>query len=202
MIQLKVLKASLSDDTDVRQKISRIFVEGFYQWLHFFSKDKAKLTKAFAHMFRLDNFYVAVTEKNAIVGISACTNGRQPSVHIDKKEMRRHLGFFRGTIAGQILRGEFENHPYPFEVAATMGSVEFVAVDPAYRGQGVASALLHYIHKEEPYQKFVLEVADTNTNAVKLYENLGYTELTRIAQKHPRQSGINHLLYLQYEKQG
>lgn len=42
---------------DARMKISELFVDGFYQWLKYFSKDKAKLAKAFQYMFNLEVFY-------------------------------------------------------------------------------------------------------------------------------------------------
>ncbi|MGG4342132.1 hypothetical protein [Paenibacillus lautus] len=45
---------------DARAQISHIFAEGFSQWLGYFSKDKEKIERAFAHMFNLDQFYVAV----------------------------------------------------------------------------------------------------------------------------------------------
>ena len=41
---------------DVNDKISRIFVDGFYQWLLYFSKDKKRLINAFSHMLNTDIF--------------------------------------------------------------------------------------------------------------------------------------------------
>ncbi|MEI4771402.1 hypothetical protein WAX74_17385 [Psychrobacillus sp. FJAT-51614] len=40
----------------------------------FFSKDKNKIAKAFAHMFVLNQFYVAIAN-NKIGGMTACTDG-------------------------------------------------------------------------------------------------------------------------------
>ncbi|MFJ7309643.1 hypothetical protein [Peribacillus frigoritolerans] len=48
------------DDMDVRMQISEIFAEGFTQWLGYFSKGQNIIAKAFAHMFVLDQFYVAI----------------------------------------------------------------------------------------------------------------------------------------------
>jgi ribosomal protein S18 acetylase RimI-like enzyme len=50
------------------------------------------------------------------------------------------------------------------------------------------------------YDEYILEVADTNTAAVKLYEKLGYKEFKRIKEKHSRISGINYLIYVRYKK--
>lgn len=54
---------------EIKPQISQIFVEGFYQWLRFFSKDKVKLTNAFAHMFNTDCFFIAA-ENGSVTGIS------------------------------------------------------------------------------------------------------------------------------------
>jgi ribosomal protein S18 acetylase RimI-like enzyme len=75
-----------------------------------------------------------------------------------------------------------------------MGSIEFVATSPDFRRQGAGFALLSYIMEETPYETYVLEVADTNTNAIGLYEKLGFREMKRI--KAPRGSGVNFFIYM------
>ncbi|ULL14972.1 GNAT family N-acetyltransferase [Paenibacillus sp. H1-7] len=182
-----------------KMKISEIFVDGFYQWLHFFSKDKGKLTRAFCHMFNHQVFYVAVKD-DEIAGITACTDGKVSSVHLDRKELQKHLGFFKGTIAYFVLKHEFVNKAYPFEITKGMGTVEFVATSANYRGQGVATAIIKDIMDSTPYEVYVLEVADTNTNAVKLYEKLGFSEFLRTEHKHSKRSGFNYLVYMKYLK--
>lgn len=184
---------------NIRKKISDIFVDGFIQWLQYFSKDSEKLSRAFAHMFILDSFYIAVMDGQP-AGIAACTDGKTPPIRLQSKELRRHLGLIMGTIAGKILKRELENHPYPFPVESGWGSVEFVATDAKHRGKGVASSIIQHIVAETPYSTYILEVADTNTSAVKLYEKLGFREFMRTPQKHSKQSGIDHLVYMKYQK--
>ena len=94
-------------DLDVRTQISEIFAEGFTQWLVFFSKDKNIIAKAFAHMFVLDQFYIAIVN-DKVAGVTACTDGKTLSVRLNKKELRKHLGFFKGSMAGIFLKKEFE----------------------------------------------------------------------------------------------
>lgn len=183
-----------------RKKISDIFVGGFMQWLQYFSKDAEKLSRAFAHMFVLEAFYVAVVD-GEIAGITACTDGKTPPVRLQPSELRRHLGFVMGSIAGMMLKRELENHPYPFPIEPGTGSVEFVATDGNYRGKGVASAIIRHIISDTPYSAYVLEVADTNTSAVRLYEKLGFREFLRVPHKYSKQSGINHLVYMKCEKE-
>ncbi len=170
---MKIIRAiEFGNSTNAAMEISTIFVEGFYQWLHFFSKDKDKLIRAFAHMFQLDTFYAAVID-GELAGITACTDGKQPVVVLKK---------------------------YPFAIKKEMGMIEFVATSPRHRGQGIASAVIGHIIASTPYREYALEVADTNINAVKLYEKLGFREFMRVKQKNSKQSGINHLVYMKYEK--
>ncbi len=184
---------------EAKMKISKIFVDGFYQWLNYFSKDKDILTKAFSHMFNLDIFYVAVID-GEIAGIAACSDGKAASVHLERAELKKHLGFFMGNLTYFILKKEFEEKAYPFEITNGMGLVEFVATSTNHRGQGVASEIMKHIFSSTPHYTYALEVADTNTNAVKLYEKLGYSEFLRIKQKHSKQSGVNNLVYMKYIK--
>ncbi|MFA5527026.1 MAG: GNAT family N-acetyltransferase [Peptostreptococcales bacterium] len=191
---MKIIRANeFGNDTKI--KISKIFVDGFYQWLNFFSKDKDKLTKAFSHMFNLEFFYVAIID-GEIAGIAACADGKVPSVHLKSQELKKHLGFFMGIITYFILKREFEQKLYPFEITKGMGMVEFVATSTKFRGQGVASAIMKHILDSTPYDVYALEVADTNIKAIKLYEKLGYSEFLRIKQKHSKQSGVNNLVYM------
>jgi ribosomal protein S18 acetylase RimI-like enzyme len=46
------------------------------------------------------------------------------------------------------------------------------------------------------YEKYILEVADTNEQAFRLYEKLGYREVYRIKQKYAKSIGINYLIYM------
>lgn len=150
-------------------------------------------------MFNLDVFYIAVID-GEIAGIAACTDGKVSSVHLKSQELKKHLGFFMRTITYFILKREFEEKLYPFEITKGMGMVEFIAISIKYRGQGVASAIMKHIFDFTPYDVYALEVADTNTNAVKLYKKLGYSEFLRIRQKHSKKSGVNYLVYMKYIK--
>lgn len=187
-------------DLDVRTQMSEIFAEGFTQWLVFFSKDKNIIAKAFAHMFVLDQFYIAIAN-DKVAGVTACTDGKISSVRLNKKELRKHLGFFKGSMAGIFLKKEFEA---PFENSPpNTGSIEFVGTAPEFRGQGVASQIIQHILENTTYNNYVIEeVADTNTPAMNLYKKLGFEEYKRkvIPQKVAKKIGINNFLSLKYVK--
>ncbi len=187
-------------DMEVRGEISKIFAEGFTQWLSYFSKDKDKIARAFAHMFVLDQFYVAIAE-NKIAGMAACTDCRTWSVLLDSKELRRHLGFIRGSIAALVLKKEFQS-PYNNPAPET-GSIEFVGTAIEFRGQGVASQMIEFIIENTPYREYLIEeVADTNIPAMKLYKKLGFREYKQkpIPEGRRKKIGINNLVSLKYVK--
>src|SRR5690606_33782239 len=109
-------------------------------------------------MFNPDVFYVAVID-GEIAGVAACADRNSSSVHIDRKELRKHLGFIMGTIASYILRRQFELKQYPFEIEEGMGMVEFVSTSSKFRGRGAATAIINHILESTSYNVFALEVA-------------------------------------------
>lgn len=197
---IEIVRANTVGES-ARSKISDIFVTGFIRWLGYFSKDPQQLSRAFAHMFLLDSFFVALVD-GQVAGIAACTDGVSLSVRLNAKELRRHLGLFRGSVAKMVLKSQFENHPYPFTVEPGWGSVEFVVTDAQHRGQGIASAILAHIVRATPFNAYVLEVADTNLPAISLYEKFGFKEFMRVAEPYSKRSGINYLVYMKYEPAG
>lgn len=100
---MEEIKKSDEFGDNIKDEISVIFVDGFFHWLTFFSKDKERLRMALAHMFRPELFYVAVLDGKP-VGIAACTDGKEPPVRLNMKELRHHLGWIKGMIAGIVLR--------------------------------------------------------------------------------------------------
>ena len=175
-----------------RGQMGDVFADGFYQWLKIFSRDKKRLARALDHMFDLDRFYVAV-ENGKIAGFASC--GQKPSpVSFDKRTLRKVLGFIRGSITYIALTKNLVNGTYPFELLPQTGSVEFVTVAPEFRGRGVAGGLVAHVMEVSGYSEFVLEVADTNTSAVKAYEKLGFEGF--LQKPAPKGSGFNHFVYM------
>lgn len=193
------IRADLTE-LDVRRQMSEIFADGFAQWLEYFSKDKNIIAKAFAHMFVLDQFYVAVVE-NKIAAMAACTDCRAFAVRLDKKELRKHLGIIKGSIAGVVLKKEFES---PFiNPAQETGSIEYVGTAFEFRGQGAASQVIRYIIEKTPYKEYLIEeVADTNLPALNLYNKLGFMEYKRksLPPNRAKKAGINSIVSLKYVK--
>lgn len=197
---ITIIRGDRIKDLDVRAGMAKIFSEGFTQWLTFFSKDQERIAKAFAHIFVLDQFYLAVAGQE-IAGMAACTDCKTLSVRLNKKELRRHLGLYKGLLAGIFLKKEFER---PFSnPPVNTGSIEFVGTSSQFRGQGVASKIMLYIIENTPFQEYIIEeVADTNIPAMKLYEKLGFTEYKSkpVPQKEAEKIGIHRFVSLKFLK--
>ncbi|MCU6709947.1 GNAT family N-acetyltransferase [Paenibacillus sp. J5C_2022] len=185
---------------DVRSQMSEIFADGFTQWLGFFSKDSSKIARAFAHMFDLSQFYLAMSG-DKVAAMAAVTDGTAYSVILQAKPLRQHLGLLKGSIAGFVLKKEFQvllDNP-----ELDKCSIEFVGTALAFRGQGAASQVINHIVTTKSYKEFLIEeVADTNIPAMNLYNKLGFTEYKRkaIPKKQVEKIGINHLISLKYVK--
>lgn len=187
-------------ELDVRSQMSEIFADGFTQWLGFFSKDRNKIAKAFAHIFVLNQFYLAMSG-DEVAAMAACTDGTELSVRLNTKQLIKHLGYYKGILAGLMLKREFQ---VPFKnPTCDKCSIEFVGTAFEFRGQGAASQVITHILESKSYNEYLIEeVADTNIPAMKLYEKLGFKEYKRKAfpEKLAKKNGINHLISLRYLK--
>ena len=182
-------------ETDLRPQLSHVFIEGFYSWVSYFHKDKVKLKATFVHAFILPNFYVSMVD-DEVAAMVACTQGYSP-IQLDRKVFSKTLGLIRGNIAYFMLKRHMVRNSYPFTLSPKTGSIEFVATAPNHRQKGIAHDLILHTMQNNPYDAYVLEVAGNNTNALKLYEKLGFKEIKRI--KAPRNSGVGSFLYMRRE---
>jgi ribosomal protein S18 acetylase RimI-like enzyme len=193
IMEIKLAK-DMSDN--IREKMSELFVEAFEKDLKIISRDTNKLTKAFSHMFVLDYFYVGIID-NEVAGMMACVDKEHYCINHSRKTLIKNLGIIKGLLANMIFTKYFNKYPkYPVEIDEKTGSIEFVATNKKYRKKGVASSIMEHIFSLDTYEKYILEVADTNEQAFRLYEKLGYREVYRIKQKHVKNIGINYLVYM------
>ena len=196
-MDVEFIKASeLSDNP--RSALSMIFVEGWYDVLKMLCKDKAKLQRAFEHIFNLEDFYVALVDKEimAFVAVSKRENDRRV-VQFDRKELRRCLGFVRGSLANWVLTKELIDKKFPFEISGNTAVIEIVATMTETRGKGLAGQLIEYVMRVQGAQEYILEVVDSNSSAIKVYESLGFTEFERKKSKHPKKySGFEYFIYM------
>ena len=178
---------------DPRPQMAALFVTGFYSDLHYFSKDKAKLTAVFAPAFQLPTFFLALGADNQVLAMVGCPDGL-PALQLDQRVFISVLGAIRGRFAYLMLKKFLIDHDYPFAIEPGMGSIEYVVSDVAVRGLGITGRLIEYVMRQRGYNSYVLEVASTNDRAVRLYERLGFTELMRVPA--PKRSSVGDYIYL------
>ena len=82
-------------------------------------------------------------------------------------------------------------------------SIEFIAVDKDCRGKNIAGGLLEYIAQNSSKNRFVLEVASSNTSAIRAYEKFGFVEFFTInlSSKEQKYAGFEKYIYMEYIKQ-
>ncbi|MFS0750079.1 GNAT family N-acetyltransferase [Oceanobacillus sp. 1P07AA] len=195
---MQIMRANEYNDQHVREKFSKTFVDGFGEDLRYFAEDKEKLAKALKHMFVLENFYIAVVDED-IAAITFCSDGDKLAIQHNQKELRKHLGWLKGTIANVVFKKEFQKPPV--KKGEKIANVGFVATAEKYRRKGIASTLIDYILSLPQYETFLLEtIADTNIGALQLYKNLGFKEIKRTKQKHTTFSGIHYYIDMAYKR--
>ena len=179
---------------DPKPQMSRIFVEGFYPYIKHISPDREKLLKVFTHMFNLECFYLAV-EGEKVAAMAAVTGGISP-VKLSRNEFAKVLGLVRGTVSYIYLRRHMMHNSLPFAIGPKTGVIEFVATAPEFRKQGIGHKLLSHVITNLPYNSFMLEVADTNPEAFRLYQRLGFKEIKRVSAS--KRSGANAFIYMRF----
>lgn len=197
-----VIKRALDCGGAVGEQISALFVEAYEKDLRFFSKDRSRLTRAFAHIFALDFFYVALID-NEIAGMAVCIDTERYCIRLDKKILIKQLGCIKGLAAHLVFKYYFNKYPkYDTALDAKTASIEFVATAAKYRNRGVATAIMQYLVALPEYEAYMLEVADTNAAACALYTRIGFRELFRKAIRFGKKySGVNFLIYMRYSKE-
>lgn len=175
-----------------RRQITEVFVRSFGEDFVAFSSDPDKLADAFEHMLLLDRIYVALVDGEP-AGMAMLTEGDQQVFAPRWRDIRRHLGFFRGLLGYVVIRNWFMR---VYEGAeAGLGEIAFVATEPAYQGRGVATALLRRILSLPGFREFVLEdIKDTNVPALGLYAKLGFTVYKRRPVRFAKRAGFAELV--------
>lgn len=164
--------------THLRQAVE-IFVSSFYEPFSFISPDVDVIADVLEHSFIPEHYYVALLDGN-VVGVAAVSSSEGRAHRFQRDVLVSHLGLFRGTLAYFKLRGVLER---PLELEEHQCYIESVVTDSAFRGMGISSQMQKHLLSTLPYSEFLLEVAETNFNAVRMYEKLGFTVYERTPQK-------------------
>ena len=194
------IKNANSFNDNIRETIAEIFVDAFFDSaLKYISKNKETLKKIFTPMFVLEHFYVAVIE-NEIAGIIACNDRHNTCININKNIIIKYIGKLKGFFIYHIIKKSFNNYTKKFKIETSEKTavIEILATKLKFRRIGIASSLMDYIIEFPEFKHYVLEVIDTNKNALELYRKYGFIETHR--KKFNPSKEFNYFIYMKYSK--
>jgi ribosomal protein S18 acetylase RimI-like enzyme len=101
-----------------------------------------------------------------------------------------------GLIQGGLIYLMMHQQPIPIETHQAY--IEDIVTAGDARGKGVATKLITHLMNSLPYDEYTLEVVDTNVNAKKLSEKLGFVVFEKKEQRlFKKQAGFNERIYMQ-----
>lgn len=182
-------------DTAFRHQAVRLFVDSFYDLIKPVSADKDTLFQIFEPSVRNDLFYVCL-DGEKVAGLLAFSDNRRRAFDVAKNGAPRIFGPVKSRLAGWQMRAVIGK---PAVKTEEEGYVDFLAVDPAYRGGGIATKLIEYVSENAGITSLTLDVISNNANAIRLYRHLGFK--TTEIKDNPllRLSGIRKLLIMKKE---
>ena len=150
-----------------------VYVESFYDMMSkTITKDRAKLRAIYAECFDPAQVFVYVSE-GRVLGFLGWASAGNHSIKPVRRVITKQLGPWGHFVHWGL------NYYQPKSQGDDHGIVEYLAVDPAARGQRVGAKLLQYLCDNLPYRAYTLETTDENTSAVKLYTRMGFVKLPK-----------------------
>lgn len=162
----------------LRQAVE-IFVVSFYDPLSFISPKVEVIADILEHSFVPSHHYVALLDGN-VVGVVSYSTADGRSHAFNREQLASQLGMIKGNVIYFRLRGVLGT---PLALSETQCYIDSVATDTAFRGMGISKKLQRYVLEKLPYREFLLEVAESNFRALRMYEELGFAVVERKPQR-------------------
>lgn len=157
----------------IKNEMSKLFVEAFYDYFKTFSNDNKKLYRCFKNIFDLNKFYVVMLD-NELVGIGACGNGVESTIKFNRGNFIFNLGFAKGNRAYKYFKLIMEERDYAFEIDEYCGMIEFIAVKEKYRNKKIGFILINHMMCDNKYERYLAKVGDNNYSARKVLDNIEF----------------------------
>ena len=177
-----------------RRNLSVIIAKGFAKEFSLLTKDADKLARALCDGIRVDKFYIAQQGEWSI-GAAACSDITGRAVYPLLKDLCKYFGLIKGVLGYNVMKNQFMK---PLAYSPETAYIEFLTVLSYARGNGVAKQLLKGIVEESGYKKFILDVYDVNTYAIRAYTAFGFVETHRVPVKYPKLQGYNEKISMSY----
>ena len=151
---------------------AKLLYESFYIKMRVLIKEKDKALRLIQAATNYDSgFYVILDNK--LVGIAGIQSKGNKYFNIKFSDLLKEFSFF--TALPKFIRFKLESMSFPKE-----NELEIVAlsVKEDMRGKNICASIINEIikyAKEKEFNKLSLTVVDTNQNAKRLYERIGFS---------------------------
>jgi len=168
----KIVKLSQVNEAQAAQAFE-VYTESFYDMMSkTITKDRAKLHAIYEACFDREMVYVYLSD-DKVVGFLGWATGGNHSIKPDKKVMRKHLGLWGIGVSWGL------NYAQPKAQGAHHAIIEYLAVCPSARGQGVGGQLIAHLRDTSGHRAYTLETTEENSSAVRLYTKMGFVKLPK-----------------------
>lgn len=169
-MQYTMKKLSDLNEEQIEQA-TKVFVDCFYEALtSFISKDKEKLYELFKSALVRDMVYICLNG-DEIAGFLGLSNNKTGPVKSDVEVCQKLFGEGQGKTVCKYLGVTLEKIHVSGDDEA---HIDFVAPGKNHQSEAVAAGLVNYLFENSPYKRFLIDVFSKNTEAISVYEKLGF----------------------------
>jgi len=158
---------------ELRQRVAQLYDIAFGEKLSLAVPDTSDRIKLLTESMQIQ-YSIGAFDDQYLVGLAGySTSNGSLTGGIDYRGLLSELGWLKGNRAAAVLS------LYERKAAAGELLMDGIVVDPDYRGKGVGTQLfanLVQFGKAENYSTIRLDVVDSNPDARRLYERLGFRE--------------------------
>jgi ribosomal protein S18 acetylase RimI-like enzyme len=175
------IKIKLGIPEELRHQAAVICCEGFLSQIEWLFGSKQKAIAVVEHSFDGELGLTAQVQ-GQLVGFVGLRYENRPFLQFDRSHCIRELGLLRGLLAFWVF-----NNISPTKPLADELYIAVLVVDASIRGKGIGSSLMQAafeVAQQNQCHSVVLDVANTNPNARRLYERLGFKLVRTIEFKY------------------
>lgn len=175
------IEIKLGIPEELHHQAAIICYEGFLSQVGWLFGSQQKAITVLEHSFDTEQGVTAQMQ-GQLVGFIGLKYENRPFFRFERSHFIRELGLLRGLLAFLIL-----NNISPAKPLFDEMYIAVLVVDASIRGKGIGSLLMQSafeIAQKNQCTAVVLDVANTNPDALRLYERLGFKLVRTIELKY------------------
>jgi ribosomal protein S18 acetylase RimI-like enzyme len=167
------IEIKLGMPEELRHQAAIVCYEGFRSQMELLVGSQQKSIALLEHSMDAELALMAL-QKGQLVGLVGLQYENRPFFQFERSQFIKELGFLRGLLVYLL-----------FNLSATQIQsdeifVNVIVVDAAMRGIGIGTSLMQAVFeiaRQNQFHAVVLDVIDTNPDAQRLYERLGFEQV-------------------------